>query len=110
MTEAGQEQRENQLRQMLRAEQGLPEKSMVTSPGARDSVCVVQVVGHVTYNKYVVQPVYVPAVGSPYAISEVVEAVNIAEDFLGSGQLSAGCYAIMHRIGESNVFCLAVQA
>jgi len=44
----------------------------------------------------------------PVEIGQQVQAVNLAEPFLEAGQLSAGTYAIMFKVGEKNVFYVPV--
>jgi len=40
----------------------------------------------------------------PVEIGGEMQAVNLAESFLEDGQLSAGTYAVMSRVGDKNVF------
>ena len=56
-------------------------------------------------NTYEVRAVIVGEPGSiPVEIGNEMEATNLAESFLSQGALAAGTYAVMHRIGERNVF------
>jgi hypothetical protein len=81
------------------------ETSVVISPGARVTSWAVKVKSRVVYNVYKVRAVVMGVSGSiPSEIGEQIEAVNLAEPFLSEGSLAAGRYAIMCRVGESNVF------
>lgn len=85
------------------------EISVVTSPGARVAAWAVKVKSLSSYNVYNVRVVEIGAPGSsPVEIGGQMEAVNLAEPFDQTGQLSAGTYAIMSRVGEKYVFCVAV--
>lgn len=81
------------------------ETSVVTSPGARAAAWAVKVKSHWSYNFYNVRAVVIDEPGTvPSEIGDQVQAVNLAEDFLEEGQLPAGTYAIMFRVGERYVF------
>ena len=83
----------------------MQEISVVTSPGARTAAWAVKVKSNSSYNVYNVCMVVVGAAGSlPVEIGQEVEAVNLAESFLQQGQLPAGTYAVMSRVGEKYVF------
>jgi hypothetical protein len=85
------------------------EISVVTSPGARAAAWAVKVKGLSSYNVYNVRVVVIGDAGSvPVEIGGQMQAVNMAESFLEDGQLSAGTYAIMFRMGEKNVFYVPV--
>ena len=85
------------------------EISVVTSPGARAAAWAVKVKGLSSYNVYNVRVVVIGNAGSvPVEIGGQMQAVNMAESFLEDGQLSAGTYAIMFRMGEKNVFYVPV--
>jgi hypothetical protein len=85
--------------------QNRQEPSIVISPGGRATTWAVKVKSHVAYNTYSVRAVVLGAPGSvPSEIGEQMEATNLAESFLSQGTLPAGKYAVMSRIGESNVF------
>jgi hypothetical protein len=89
--------------------QGIAETSVVTSPGARTAAWAVKVKSLSSYNVYDVRAVVIGDPGSlPVEIGEQMQAVNIAESFLADGQLSAGTYAIMFRVGDKNVFHVPV--
>jgi hypothetical protein len=88
---------------------GTDETSVVTSPGARAAAWAVKVKSLSSYNVYNVRAVVIGVPGSlPVEIGGQIEAVNMAESFLVDGQLSAGTYAIMSRVGDRNVFYVPV--
>lgn len=98
---------EQQVLEMLarRGNQDSSEISVVTSPGARASAWAIKVKSLSSYNVYNVRTVVIGDAGSnPTEIGQEVKAVNAAEPFQGTGQLSAGTYAVMFRVGEKNVF------
>ncbi len=81
------------------------EITSVTSPGARASAWTVKVKSLSSYNVYNVCAVVIGCAGSlPVEIGQEVQAVNLAESFMYDGQLSAGTYAVMFRVGEKYVF------
>ena len=81
------------------------EVSVVISPGARAAAWAVKVKSHSSYNVYSVRAVVIGDAGSlPVEIGGQMQAVNLAESFLEDGQLSAGTYVIMFRVGEKYVF------
>lgn len=89
--------------------QGIAEPSVVTSPGARAAAWAIKVKSLSSYNVYNVRAVVIGEPGSlPVEIGGQMQAVNIAESFLADGQLSAGTYAIMFRVGDKNVFHVPV--
>ena len=81
------------------------EKSVVASPGARAAAWTVKVKSHSSYNVYNVRMIVIGDAGSlPVEIGAQKQAVNLAESFLEQGQLSAGTFAVMFRVGDRNVF------
>lgn len=81
------------------------ETSVVTSPGARAAAWTVKVKSNSSYNVYNVRAVVIDEPGTiPSEIGQEMQAVNLAEDFLEEGQLPAGTYAAMFRVGEKYVF------
>jgi hypothetical protein len=85
------------------------EVSVVTSPGARVSAWVVKVKSLSSYNVYNVRAVEIGDPGSlPVEIGGQLQAVNLAESFLETGQLPAGTFAVMSRVGCKNVFYVPV--
>ena len=86
-----------------------PEVSVVTSPGGKPSGWAVKVKSLSSYNVYNVRAVVIGQPGSsPTEIGQQTKAVNMAEPFDQEGQLSAGTYAIMFRVGGKNVFYVPV--
>ena len=85
------------------------EVSVVTSPGGKPSGWAVKVKSLSSYNVYNVRAVVIGQPGSsPTEIGQQTKAVNMAEPFDQEGQLSAGTYAIMFRVGGKNVFYVPV--
>lgn len=85
------------------------EVSVVTSPGARAAAWAVKVKSLSSYNVYNVRAVEVGAPGSlPVEIGGQMQAVNLAESFLETGQLPVGTFAVMSRVGGRNVFHVPV--
>jgi len=81
------------------------EVSIVTSPGARAAAWAVKIKSLSSYNVYNVCAVEIGDAGSlPVEIGGQFQAVNLAESFLETGQLSAGTYVVMLRVGGKNVF------
>jgi len=92
-----------------RASQGNRVISVVTSPGARAQCWAVKIKSLSSYNIYNVRAVEIGDSGSlPVEIGGQMQAVNLAESFLQEGQLSAGTYAVMSRVGDKNVFYVPV--
>ena len=94
------------LEQLARAgSQETSEVSVVTSPGARVAAWAVKVKSLSSYNVYNVRAVEIGDPGSlPVEIGGQMQAVNLAESFLETGQLPAGTFAVMSRVGGKNVF------
>jgi hypothetical protein len=94
------------LERLARAgSQDAGEVSVVCSPGARESGWAVKVKSLSSYNVYNVRVVEIGDTGSlPVEIGGQMQAVNLAESFLGTGQLPAGTFAVMSRVGGKNVF------
>jgi hypothetical protein len=85
------------------------EISVIASPGARVAAWAVKVKSLSSYNVYNVVVVEIGDAGSlPVEIGGQMQAVNLAESFLVNGQLSAGTYAIMFRVGGRNIFYVQV--
>jgi hypothetical protein len=85
--------------------QNRQEPSVVISPGGRATAWAVKVKSHIAYNTYNVRVVVLGETGSiPVEMGEQMVATNLAESFLSQGTLAAGKYALMCRLGESNVF------
>jgi hypothetical protein len=81
------------------------ETSAVISSGAGTGAWAVRITSHVTHNVYIVRRVLIEEVGlPPTEVGEQMEAFNLAESFEGTGSLTSGAYAVMHRVGDKNVF------
>ncbi len=95
-----------QLERLIRKNsQAATEKTVVTAPGARETVWAVKVKSLSSYNVYNVKMVAINDPGIlPSEIGSEVQAVNLAESFLDTGQLSVGTYVLMARVGDKNVF------
>jgi hypothetical protein len=98
------------LERLARAgSQDAGEVSVVASPGARASAWAVKVKSLSSYNVYNVRAVEIGDAGSlPVEIGGQMQAVNLAESFLETGQLPAGTFAVMFRVGGKNVFYVPV--
>jgi hypothetical protein len=94
------------LGQLARAgSQDVGEVSVVASPGARTSAWAIKVKSLSSHNVYNVRAVEIGEAGSlPVEIGGQMQAVNLAESFLGTGQLPAGTFSVMSRVGGRNVF------
>lgn len=81
------------------------EMAVVASPGARSSAWAVKVKSLSLYNVYNVRVVEIGDTGSlPVEIGDMMQAINLAESFLETGQLPAETYVVMSKVGEKNVF------
>ena len=81
------------------------ETSVVTSPGARAAAWAVKVKSLASYNVYNVRVVVIGDAGSlPVEIGGEMQAVNLAESFIQQGQLSAGTFVVISRVGDKNIF------
>jgi len=92
-----------------RESNGIPDESaLVTATGAAPAAWTVEVVGNVEKNLYTVRQVKILSVGvSPVTVSgSETQAFNLAESFLSAGQLAAGTYTVMWRVGDQNVICV----
>ena len=98
------------LERLARAgSQEASEVSIVTSPGARIAAWAVKIKSQSSYNVYNVRAVEIGDAGSlPVEIGGQMQAVNLAESFLETGQLQAGTFAVMSRVGGKNVFYIPV--
>lgn len=85
--------------------EGRSEISVVASPGARTIAWAVKIKSLSSYNVYNVRVVELGEPGfEPLEVGGEIEAVNLAESFVEEGQLSAGTYVMVSRVGEKNVF------
>jgi len=81
------------------------EPAVVNSPGARAAAWTVKVKSNSAFNLYNIVVVVVGGIGvEPEEIGGQMQAYNLAESFTQQGTLAAGTYAVMSRVGYSNVF------
>jgi hypothetical protein len=93
------------IERLSRQSAGLNESAFVTSAGGRTIGFVAKVISKFNYNHYNVKAVEVDGAGSfPIVVGNEVRAVNVAEPFLAQGNLPAGSYVIIFKIGEYYVF------
>jgi hypothetical protein len=99
------ESRQMLLRLARERAQKNSETVVVTSPGARVAAWAIKVISHYSFNVYNVRTVQVDQPGTlPIEWGQNMQATNLAEPFLEAGQLAAGSYAVMFRVGDKNVF------
>ena len=81
------------------------ESARVTATGSRENCWVVRITAKYDYNWYNVEHVDISTPGIvPVPIAATAApAVNLAESFTAQGTLTPGVYAVMWRVGESNV-------
>ena len=85
--------------------QGPADISVVTSPGAKTSTWAAKVISNDSYNVYNVCIVEIRDAGSePLEIGDEILAYNLAEFFTAQGQLAAGTYVVMSKVGSKNIF------
>jgi hypothetical protein len=100
----------NNARQVLErlareGSQRASEISVVAAPGGGTIAWVIKVKSHYSYNVYNVRAVVLGESGlEPDEIGSEVQAFNVAESFIQQGQLAAGTYAVMVKLGEKNAF------
>ena len=82
------------------------ERSLVTATGTAPAAWTIEVVSLREYNVYNVEQVQITMVGSDPAPvgGSATTAFNLAEAFNSDGNVSAGTYAVMWRVGGVNVF------
>ena len=82
------------------------EQSLVTATGTAPAGWTVKVVSLDEYNVYNVEQVQITTAGSLPALvgGSATTAFNVAEAFDSDGNVSAGTYAVMWRVGGVNVF------
>lgn len=87
----------------------ISEKTNVISPGGKANVRSVKIKSLVNNNVYNVIVVNMATTSSlPLEYGNEIEAVNLAEAFDQTGQLSAGTYAIMVQDGDTNVIYVQI--
>jgi hypothetical protein len=105
-----QNQQQQFIERLSRESPGLNENAFVTSAGGKTIGFVAKVISKYDYNHYNVIAVEVGAAGTiPIVVGSAVRAVNVAEPFLSQGNLPAGKYVIMFKIGEYYCFYAPVS-
>ncbi len=100
-----QNEQQQLVERLLRSSEGLSESAFVTSAGGKTIGFVAKVISKYDYNHYNVKAVEVDIAGiDPMVVGNEVRAVNVAESFTSQGNLSAGSYIIMFKIGKWYVF------
>jgi len=103
--EIAQNEQQQFIERLSRQSTGLNESAFVTSAGGRTIGFVAKVISKFNYNHYNVKAVEVDGAGSiPMVVGNEVRAVNIAEPFLSQGNLPAGSFVIIFKIGEYYCF------
>jgi len=84
---------------------GRKEDSTVICAGQGASAWAGKVKNCVAYNVYGVSIIEIGLPGTiPVETGSEMQAVNLAESFLQQGNLAAGTYIVMQRVGDKNVF------
>ncbi len=92
------------IEQLSRSSGGPNESSFVTSAGGKTAGFVAIIISKYDHNHYYVRIVEVGNAGSiPVAVGDEFIAVNVAESFTAQGNLPAGTYVIICKIG--NYYC-----
>lgn len=93
------------LERLGRSGLGQTEISVVRSPGSVAQVLTAKVESLSSYNLYNVRAVVLDDVGiEPLELGGQMKAFNLAESFTQQGQLQAGEYIVMCRVGDKNIF------
>jgi len=83
----------------------MQEVSVVSSPGTKAITFAAKVKGLSCYNIYNISMVELNSPGSePTEVGSQMQAVNLAESFTANGQLTAGIFVAVLRVGEKNIF------
>lgn len=100
-----QNEQQQLIERLGRSSEGLNENAFVTSAGGRITGFVAKVISKNDYNHYNVKAVELNPSGiPPSTIGREVVAVNVAESFIYQGNLAAGSYVIMFKMGEYYCF------
>jgi hypothetical protein len=100
-------QSENQqlMERLLRKSDEQTENAFVTSAGGKAVGFAAKVISKYDFNYYNVKSVELDDAGSiPMVMGEAVLAANLAESFTAQGNLAAGKYVIVFKIGNCNAF------
>ena len=81
------------------------ENSFLVSAGGSAFAAAAKIKGLLSYNIYNVTAVEIGEAGTlPVEFGEEFEAMNLAESFLQAGELEAGKFVLVSRLGNKNVF------
>jgi hypothetical protein len=100
-------QSENQqlMERLLRRSDEQTENAFVTSAGGKAVGFAAKVISRNSFNYYNVSSVELEGPGAiPMLMGEAVLAANLAESFTAQGNLPAGKYVIVFKIGDCNAF------
>jgi len=104
MTQKTDDQGKAFLNRLIRKGQA-SEPTITASAGANSITFPAKVIANTAYNLYEVTAVEITQAGTlPLLTSLTVNAYNIAESFIGSGQLSAGSYVLVTGTGGKYAF------
>jgi hypothetical protein len=105
-----QSEQQQVIERLLRESSGLNENAFVTSAGGKAIGFVAKVISKYNYNHYNVRAVEVGTAGTiPIVVGQEIRAVNVAESFYSQGNLAAGKYVIMFKIGDYYCFYAPVN-
>ncbi len=105
MTDDFTQNQQQLVERLLRQSESLNESAFVTSAGGKVIGFVAKVISKYNYNHYNVRIVEVGDAGTvPMIAGNEVRAVNAAESFTSQGNLPAGKYVIMFKIGDYYCF------
>jgi len=83
----------------------MQEVSVVSSPGTKALAFAAKIKSLLEYNVYNICMVEIGSPGSePTEVGSQMQAVNLAESFTANGQLAAGTYVTVLRVGAKNIF------
>jgi hypothetical protein len=93
------------LERLARSGLDLTERAVAASPGSIAQVLSGKIKSLSSYNVYNVTPVTIGLEGSlPIEVGGEFKAFNLAESFFQQGQLQAGSFVVISRVGDKNVF------
>ncbi len=93
------------LERLARSGSDLTEKAVSVSPGSTAQVLAAKIISLSSYNAYNVRAIEILQEGiTPIEIGGEFKAFNLAESFTQQGQLQAGSFVVICRVGDKNVF------
>ncbi len=93
------------LERLARTGLDLTERAVAASPGSAAQVLAGKIINLLLYNAYNVRAIVILEEGlTPTLIGGQFKAFNLAESFTQQGQLQAGSYVVISKIGDKNVF------